>query len=103
MDEIAFREKMKQDGYGEVYLREFDPDYAEDTHTHDFGASVLVLEGEISLTFADRVVTCKAGGRSAQAVSYLSQQGCEIRMARASLARFPSSFSIAPLICQSAS
>ena len=61
MDEIAFREKMKQDGYGEVFLREFDPDYAEDTHTHEFGASVLVLDGEISLTLADRVVTCKAG------------------------------------------
>jgi quercetin dioxygenase-like cupin family protein len=32
-----------------------------DTHTHDFGASVLILEGEISVTLEDRVVTCGPG------------------------------------------
>ncbi len=61
MDEAAFREKMKQDGHGEVSLRDWAPNHFEDTHTHDFGASILVLDGEMSVTLADRVVTCRAG------------------------------------------
>ena len=61
MDEAAFREKMKQDGYGDVGVSEYEAGYARDTHTHDFGASVLVMDGEISVTLEDGVVTCRAG------------------------------------------
>ncbi len=61
MEEAAFREKMRQEGYGEANLIEWEANHAVDTHTHDFGASVLVLDGEISVTLEDRVVTCRAG------------------------------------------
>jgi len=61
MDEAAYREKMKQDGYGEVSVTEYEAGYARETHTHDFGASVFVTDGEISVTLEDRVVTCRAG------------------------------------------
>ena len=61
MDEAAFREQMKQGGYGEVSVSEYEAGYARDTHAHDFGASVLVVDGEISVTLEDRVVTCRAG------------------------------------------
>ena len=45
MDEAAFREQMKQVGYGEVSVSEYEAGYARDTHAHDFGASVLVMDG----------------------------------------------------------
>ena len=61
MDEVKFREKMIQDGYGDVSVRHFVPNHCEPTHTHEFGASVLVLKGEIRITTEDRSVTCRAG------------------------------------------
>ena len=61
MDEAKFREKMIQDGYGDVTVRNFAPNHCEPTHTHEFGASVLVLKGEITITMEDRLVTCWAG------------------------------------------
>lgn len=61
MDEAAFREQLQQNGYGEIAIREMAANHTEPTHTHDFGASVLILSGEISVTLEDRVVTCVAG------------------------------------------
>jgi quercetin dioxygenase-like cupin family protein len=61
MEEAAFREQIKQGGYGEVSVSEYEAGYTRDTHAHDFGASVLVVDGEISVTLEDRVVTCRAG------------------------------------------
>ncbi|MFP6707994.1 MAG: cupin domain-containing protein [Alphaproteobacteria bacterium] len=61
MDEAAFREQIKPGGYGKVSVSEYEAGYVKDTHAHDFGASVLVVDGEISVTLEDRVVTCRAG------------------------------------------
>jgi quercetin dioxygenase-like cupin family protein len=61
VDEVIFREKMIQDGYGDVTVRHFVPNHWEPTHTHEFGASVLVLNGKITITMEDRTVTCQAG------------------------------------------
>ena len=61
MDEAKFREKMIQDGYGDVTVRNFAPSHCESTHTHEFGASVLVLNGKITITMEGRTVTCRAG------------------------------------------
>ena len=30
-------------------------------HTHDFGASVFILEGEITVTTEEKATTCRAG------------------------------------------
>ena len=61
MDEAKFREKMIQNGYGDVTVRNFAPNHCESIHTHEFGASVLVLKGEIRITTEGRSVTCRAG------------------------------------------
>lgn len=61
MDEAAFRKQLEQDGYNDIGIREMAANHVEPTHTHDFGASILVLSGEISVTLEDRVVTCCAG------------------------------------------
>ena len=61
VDEVIFREKMIQDGYGDVTVRHFVPNHCEPTHTHEFGASVQVLNGKITITMEDRTVTCQAG------------------------------------------
>ncbi len=39
----------------------FAPNHCEPTHTHEFGASELVLKGEIRIATEDRSVTCRAG------------------------------------------
>ena len=61
VDDVNFREKMIQDRYGDVTVRHFAPNHCEPTHTHEFGASVLVLNGKITITMEDRTVTCRAG------------------------------------------
>ncbi len=61
MDEAAFREQLQQNGYGEISIKEIAANHTEPTHTHDFGASILVLSGEISVTIGDRVETCGVG------------------------------------------
>ena len=61
MDEAAFRAQLEQNGYGDIGIREMAANHIEPTHSHDFGASILVLSGEISVTLEDRVVTCGAG------------------------------------------
>jgi quercetin dioxygenase-like cupin family protein len=60
MNEAAFQEKLKQGGYAEGVIKEMDANYHEDTHTHDFGASIMVLSGKISVTLEDgSVETCQ--------------------------------------------
>ena len=57
MDEETFREQLKQNGYGDIVIKETAANHSEPTHTHDF----LILSGKISVTLEDRVVTCGAG------------------------------------------
>jgi quercetin dioxygenase-like cupin family protein len=61
MDETAYREKVAAEGYDapEVIVREANTD--NQPHTHDFGASALILEGEITVTTADGPTTCRTG------------------------------------------
>ena len=61
VDEANFREKMKKDGYGDATVRDFLPNHSMPTHTHEFGASLVVLDGEITITMEDRSVTCQTG------------------------------------------
>ena len=61
VDEAKFREKMVQGEYGDVTVRNFAPNHCEPIHTHEFGASVLVLKGEITITMEDRSVIRRTG------------------------------------------
>ena len=61
MDEQAYRAKVKDEGYGEPTLLDWEANLFVDTHSHDFDAAIFVLEGEITVTCDDRTSTCKAG------------------------------------------
>lgn len=61
MDEIGFKERLKRDGYAEGGIVEWAPNTFIDTHTHEFSASVLVLDGEITVKTADGATTCRKG------------------------------------------
>lgn len=61
MQESEFRAKLKAGGYADARLVEWEPNTVNDTHTHDFDASVLVLDGEITVVTADDTCTCRAG------------------------------------------
>ncbi|MDP6952698.1 MAG: cupin [Alphaproteobacteria bacterium] len=63
MDEATYRETVAAAGYNEpeILIREANATNGSEPHTHDFGASVLVLEGEITVTTPDGPTTCRAG------------------------------------------
>jgi quercetin dioxygenase-like cupin family protein len=62
MKEQAFRKLLAKEGYGEGAVRDWAAGTFNDTHSHDFSAKVLVLDGEITVTTADgRATTCRAG------------------------------------------
>ena len=62
MDEASFRTAREAEGYENFNLVDWPAGQVNEMHTHDFGAHVLVLEGEISVTLEDgKVTTCRAG------------------------------------------
>ncbi len=61
MDEAQYRQQLAEQGYGEPSLVEWDAGTVNDTHSHEFSASILVLDGEITVTLADGTVTCGPG------------------------------------------
>lgn len=60
MNEKSFRKRLQAEGYAEGPIIEWAPNTFNDTHTHEFSASVLVLDGEITVTTADGATTCRA-------------------------------------------
>lgn len=60
MDEHSFRERLKAEGYAAGPIIEWAPNTFNDTHTHEFSASILVLEGEITVTTPEGATTCRA-------------------------------------------
>lgn len=61
MQEAEYRARLAQGGYAEAQRIEWAANTVNDTHTHDFGAFLLVLDGEITVATADRTTTCRAG------------------------------------------
>ncbi len=61
MHETAFRAKVLADGFAEPVSREWAADTVNEVHTHDFAAAILVLDGEITVTYEGRSETCRAG------------------------------------------
>jgi len=62
MNEDEFRQRLSADGYAEPRLVEMSPNTFNDTHTHDFSAFLLLLDGEITVsTDEGRTVTCRPG------------------------------------------
>jgi quercetin dioxygenase-like cupin family protein len=61
MDEKSFRQQMADSGCDEVAAVEWEANTVNETHTHDFSASLLVLAGEMTVTMEDATTTCGAG------------------------------------------
>ena len=88
MDESAYRAKMAAEGYGEVEVITREPNYRNGLHSHDFGASVLVLEGEITVKVADGdTTTCRVGdtfalGANIEHSEHVGPDGLRLLIAR---------------------
>ncbi len=61
MDEAQFRQQLQAQGYGEAQPLEFEPNFGNDMHTHDFSAFALVLSGAFTLVTEDGPVTHRPG------------------------------------------
>ena len=61
MDVETFRAEAARRGYGDVSEVELAPGTARESHTHDFAASLLVLEGRFEVAMDDRTVVCSPG------------------------------------------
>ncbi len=61
MDEAQFRQQLQEQGYSEAVSVDYEPNAANDMHTHDFDAFVFVLSGELTLVTEDDSTTHKPG------------------------------------------
>lgn len=79
MEEKSFRQQLKRDGCEDVSTVEWEPNTVNETHTHDFSASLLVLAGEMTVTMEDGTTTCGAGDtfRLAAGIPHAEAVGAE--------------------------
>ncbi|MEE8225644.1 MAG: hypothetical protein V3R30_02400, partial [Kiloniellales bacterium] len=49
MDEDQFRQKLREQGYGDPQIEEARPGPIKDMHTHDQSVMWLVLSGELTM------------------------------------------------------
>jgi quercetin dioxygenase-like cupin family protein len=49
MNEDEFRQQLQERGYGDAQIKEFDPTFDKEMHTHEFSAMALVVSGEFIL------------------------------------------------------
>ena len=61
MDETQFRQQLEAEGCETISVVEWDANTVNESHTHDFTASLLILDGEITVTTDDGETTCRAG------------------------------------------
>lgn len=61
MTEKEFREHCKEKGYGEIKVKDYEPNLHDPLHTHDVSIMGLVLEGEITLEWEKGSTTYGVG------------------------------------------
>jgi len=61
MDEAQFRRQLQEQGYGEAQSLDFEENFGNDMHTHDFSAFALVVSGAFTLVTEDGPVTHQPG------------------------------------------
>ncbi len=49
MNEAQFKQQLQEQGYGEAQSLDFEENFVNDMHTHDFSAFVLVVGGAFTL------------------------------------------------------
>lgn len=57
----AFREQALADGFDEALVREWEPGFANEMHSHPFDTHAWVVRGEFWLTVDGRIQHLKAG------------------------------------------
>ena len=79
MDESSFRSEVAAQGYGEPTVVEWAPGTVNESHSHDFGATILVLSGAITVTTEAGTTTCEVGDRFAlePGVAHTEEVGAE--------------------------
>jgi len=66
----AFEAELRRDGYDEIARRDMAPDFAAETHVHDFDVRLLMLTGQLTLTRDGAATTYRAGE------SFVMDAGC---------------------------
>ena len=61
MNEAQFRQQLQEQGYSEAQSLEYEPNFVNDMHSHEFSAFVLVLSGDFTLVTSDGSVTHQPG------------------------------------------
>jgi len=57
----AFKSRKLSEGYDQVLVREWDPDFVTEPHEHPFDADAIVVKGELWLTTNGLTTHYKAG------------------------------------------
>lgn len=61
MDQNAFTKHLAARGYNEAEVLEREANFSNEDHVHEFSVAALVVDGELTVTTADGVTTCRAG------------------------------------------
>jgi quercetin dioxygenase-like cupin family protein len=61
MNEVSFREMLAANGFPEPTIVEREANLITTDHVHDYTASALILDGEISVVTATGTNTCRSG------------------------------------------
>ncbi len=61
MNEDLFRQQLREKGYGEARIVEYEPNADREMHTHDFTAMVLVMIGDFTLALESESTTYGPG------------------------------------------
>jgi hypothetical protein len=59
----SFKNGKLKEGFDEVLVRNWDPNFANETHSHPFDTDALVAQGEYWLSIGGEVRHLKAGDR----------------------------------------
>ena len=61
MNEMEFRQRAAELGYGEPQVKDYPPNATSELHAHDFSAFAMVADGEFILEFEDGDAAYHAG------------------------------------------
>ena len=86
MNRTEFETSATADGY-EIVDREMAAGHVNPEHSHEFDARLLMLEGEMTVTYKDGPVTYRAGDTCALAAGTMHAEQCRPNGARYLAAR----------------
>ena len=61
MNEDQFRQQLRESGYGDAKVREYEPNLDKEMHTHDQSTIALVMSGEFTLVLESESMTYGPG------------------------------------------